>query len=82
VIDVTRLSVASYLGRRDVSCHSDQDRLVREYQSADGNAGGDDAVDPLGELVLGGFRVADGVLGDGDVGGPPADERLPPWASV
>ena len=31
---------------------------------------GDDAVDALGGLVLGGLEVAGGVLGDGDIGGP------------
>ena len=37
---------------------------------------GDDAVDALGGLVLGGLEVAGGVLGDGDVGGHPAGHRV------
>ena len=39
--------------------------------------GGDDAVDALGALILGGLEVAGGVLGDGDVGSHPA-----PWSPL
>jgi hypothetical protein len=46
--------------------------LLDEHGAADGHDRGDDAVDPLGRLILGGFEVAGGVLGDGDVRGHPA----------
>jgi hypothetical protein len=37
---------------------------------------GDDAVDPLGALVLGGLEVAAEIPGDGALGGDPAGHRL------
>ena len=43
--------------------------------AADGHDGGDDAIDALGGLVLGGVQVAGDILGDGDVGGPPARQK-------
>jgi hypothetical protein len=49
--------------------------LLSDHGAADGHDGGDDAVDALGGLVLGGLEVAGGILGDGDVGGPPARQK-------
>jgi hypothetical protein len=40
--------------------------LLDEHGAADGHDEGDDAIDALGGLVLGGLEVAGGVLGDGD----------------
>jgi len=72
--------VAFYLGRRGVSCHSDPDRLagdilllLGEDGAADRHDQGDDAVDALAALVLGGLEVTSGILGDGNVGSHPAD---------
>jgi hypothetical protein len=44
--------------------------LLDDQGAADGHDQGDDAVDALGGLVLGGLEVASGVLGDRDIGGP------------
>jgi hypothetical protein len=49
--------------------------LLGDQPPTDGHDQGDDAVDPLGGLVLGGLEVAGGILGDGDVGGPPARQK-------
>ena len=64
--------------RYDASCHlsrSDEEHgilglglLLGDHSAADRHDQGDDAVDPLGGLVLGGLEVAGGILGDGDVG--------------
>ena len=39
--------------------------LLGDHGAADGHDEGDDAIDPLGGLVLGGLEIAGGVLGDG-----------------
>ena len=42
--------------------------LLRDHVAADRDDGGDDAVDPLGALVLGRFEVAGGLPGSVNIG--------------
>jgi hypothetical protein len=55
--------------------------FLEDHGAADGHDEGDDAIDALGALVLGGLEVAGRVLGDGDVGAIQRVTGLPPWAS-
>ena len=52
--------------------------LLGEHGAADRHDQRDDAVDPLGALVLGRLEIAGGVLGDGDVGGQPITRLVVP----
>jgi hypothetical protein len=60
------------------SASENQDLVLRlrlvlgDQGAADGHDEGDDAVDPLGGLVLGRLELAGGIPRDGDVGGRPA----------
>ena len=49
--------------------------LLGQHGAAEGHNQGDDAVDALGALVLDGFEVAGGLLGDGDVDDRPEGQR-------
>src|SRR5918999_2538173 len=62
---------------------SDKEHLVRRLRLLLGQHGAaqchddrDDAIDPLSGLVLGGLEVAGRILGDGDVRGHPAGDRV------
>jgi hypothetical protein len=56
------------------SFHSDKEHgvlrlrlLPGRHSAADGHDGGDDAIDALGGIVLGGLEVAGGIVSDGKI---------------
>ena len=55
--------------------------LLSDEGAADGHDEGDDAVDPLGGLVLGGLEVAGGSWATATLAAIQRVTGLPPWAS-
>jgi Bacterial extracellular solute-binding proteins, family 5 Middle/PilZ domain len=67
---------ASQSQQAAVLVHGAAGLLARQHGAADGHDQGDDPVDALCRLVLGGPEIARGVLSHGDVGGHPTRHRV------